>query len=154
MGEQPGWAIAITEPNRDFTAEQSLRREGYRVIFLYYRKRLTGHRGDWRKTTAFVSRPLIEGYGFVQVCPGQEWPDPARVQGFARLLFDGSKPALLDDNTVTQWQRRAQLGEWDDRAPEKPKQGVKFKPANSEDERKALLSEFMAKLTPQYAVAS
>jgi hypothetical protein len=152
--DEAKWAVAILEPNRDLTAERALRRDGYRVVYLCWRKLLTGHRGDWRKTSAFVSRPLFEGYAFVQLWDGQEWPDPERIAGYMGLV-GRSAPTWIDHATVSDWQARTQAGLFDDRRPEKRKSGPGFVPANSEEERAKVLRELRAKLGgTQYAEAS
>ena len=147
---EPTWAIALCEPNRDFEVDLRLRRSGYRVVFLTYRKRLTGHsKPGWRQVSEFIGVPLLAGYLFVELHDGQPFPDPERVPGYHGLLYGGR--ARLPDGVIESWRGRVAAGEYDDRRPLQAIVGAsKFQPANSPEERRKLLeARFAAMLTPE-----
>jgi hypothetical protein len=136
---EPTWAVALCEPNRDFEVDLRLRRGGYRVVFLTYRRQLTGKpRQGWNRSGEFIGLPLLQGYLFVELHEGQEYPDPERMPGYYGLLQDGK--ARLSDEVIDCWRRRVQAGEFDDiRRTEQPSQKTKFQPATSPEERRRLL---------------
>ena len=139
------WAIALVEPNRDFEVDLRLRRMGYRVVFLTYRRQLTGHnRSGWRQASEFIGVPLISGYLFVELHEGQPFPDPERIAGYYGLLRGGA--ARLPDEVVAIWATRVAAGEFDDiRRPALVAAGQpKFHPANSPEERRKLFEERFA----------
>ena len=157
------WAVAIIEPNRDEEAERSLKRHGFRVVFLYYQRLLKGHRGRWRTASDFVPTPLFPGYGFVELHPDQAWPHRThtriaagpRVPGFLEFARAGADMLWLGEATVWAWKRRIELGDFDDKKlPPKMPGKAKFVPANSEDERQRALAELLDKMMPQHAVSA
>lgn len=143
-GSEPAWATAIIEPNRDFEAEIRLRHDGFRVVLLAYRKRLTGHtRPGWRAKCEFVPRPLFPGYLFVELEPDQAWPKRNGC-GFVGFVMAERKPLTLPHHAVWAWKALMQTGAYDDHAPE-ALQPHKFQPANDPDERRRLLGEAFKK---------
>jgi len=141
------WAIALVEPNRDFDVDLRLRRSGYRVVFLTYRRQLTGHnRSGWRQTSEFVGVPLIAGYLFVELHEGQPFPDPERISGYYGLLHNGA--ARLPSEVVDDWANRVAAGEFDDirRLVITSEGRSKFQPANSPEERRRLFEGRFAEM--------
>lgn len=139
------WAIALVEPNRDFEVDLRLRRSGYRVVFLTYRRQLTGHnRPGWRQTSEFIGMPLISGYLFVELHEGQPFPNPERIAGYYGLLRNGA--ARLSDDVVANWRDRVAAGEFDDirRLVVVSEGRAKFQPANTPEERRKLFEERFA----------
>lgn len=153
---EPNWAIALCEPNRDFDVDLRLRRSGYRVVFLTYRRQLVGHnRPGWRQTGAFVGLPLLSGYLFVEMHEGQPYPNPEIIAGYCGLMRDGKARVPVD--TIADWQRRMYAGEFDDVRPYVAASDVpRFQPATSPEERRKLLEAKFGKLLAgtQDAVAS
>lgn len=143
---EPTWAIALCEPNRDFDVDMRLRRGGYRVVFLTYRRQLTGHnKPGWRQTSAFVGVPLLSGYLFVEMHQGQPSPNPDTITGYCGLLHDGKARVSVD--AIADWQRRMYAGEFDDvrpyiAAPER----VHFQPATTPEERRKILEAKFAEM--------
>jgi hypothetical protein len=145
------WAIALVEPNRDFEVDLRLRRSGYRVVFLTYRRQLTGHnKPGWRQASDFIGVPLISGYLFVELHEGQPFPDPERINGYYGLLGGGK--ARLTEEVIAKWREDVNSGKYDDvRRPAVialtgPR---KFLPANSPEERRKLFeARFAAMLEP------
>lgn len=146
MNDRP-WAIAMVEPNRDFEVDLRLRRNGYRVVFLTYRRQLTGHnRPGWRQASEFIGVPLISGYLFLELHEGQPFPDPERISGYYGLLQNGK--ARLSDEVIASWRDRVAAGEFDDirRLAIVPEGRSKFQPANSPEERRKLFEERFAEM--------
>lgn len=147
------FAIAQVEPSRDFEVDLRLRRSGYRVVFLTYRKQLTGHnKPGWRQTCEFIGVPLISGYLFVELHEGQPFPNPERIAGYYGLMRDGK--ARVSSEVVASWQRRAWDGEFDDiRRPVVVAERSKFQPANSPEERRKLFEGHFAAMLNTTQVA-
>lgn len=141
----PGWAVAIIEPNRDFEADRGLRRAGFRVVFLTYRKLLTGHnRTGWKRSGDFIPRPLFPGYLFLELWPEQPFPRSEQITGYAGLLDDGRK--RIDAELVAEWHHRVNAGEFDDKRPERAGKRGKFQPANDPEQRRAILEARFAEM--------
>ena len=137
---EPSWAIALCEPNRDFEVDLRLRRCGYRVVFLTYRRQLTGHnRRGWRQTSDFVGVPLLSGYLFIELHEGQPYPNPETITGYCGLMRDGK--ARVPACTVADWQQRMFAGEFDDirQATTQAPRQKGFQPATTPEERRKLL---------------
>jgi hypothetical protein len=152
---EPTWAIALCEPNRDFEVDLRLRRSGYRVVFLTYRRQLTGHnRPGWRQTSEFIGVPLLSGYLFLDLHQGQPRPDADRVAGYIGLMNDGK--ARLPSYTIADWQRRMYAGEFDDVRPYIPEsERPRFQPATTPEERRKLFeAKFGELFAAQDLVAS
>lgn len=137
---ESAWGIALCEPNRDFEVDLRLRRGGYRVVFLTYRRQLTGHnRPGWRQTSEFVGQPLLAGYLFVELHEGQPFPNAETIAGYCGLMRDGK--ARLPVETIVDWQRRMYAGEFDDVRPYVAvvPEVRRFQPATTPEERRKLL---------------
>lgn len=131
-----------------------LRRGGYRIVFLTYRKLLTGHnRPGWRLATDFVFRPLFPGYIFVELWPDQPWPKQGNA-GFQGFICANRKPLTLQHDMVWGWQMLVRSGEFDDRKPETTTT-QKFLPATDpDDRRRVLLQKFASLIGEEYAVGA
>lgn len=152
---EPTWAIALIEPNRDFEAHCVFIRHGFRSVLLTRRKLRKGHDiPGWRKLPKFVSWPLIPGYIFLDLRPGDRWPSAIHVRGYCGMVNDGK--TRMPNDVLAEWQQRCKAGEFDDQ-PATIANAIRnrFHHATDPDARRALLEARFAQLiNGQYAISA
>src|SRR6185437_9336663 len=91
------WYVVQTQVNREATAAQNLRRQGYEVYLPRYLRR----RRHARKVD-FAAKPLFPRYMFVAIdMAAQRWRAIQSTFGVARLVCNGDDPALVPDGVVS-----------------------------------------------------
>ena len=124
--EQVGWAAVMAKPMAEELAEKHIRKAGFRVYLPRYRKVLrTTYRDELGRVrrngkSEIVMRPLIVGYLFVELHPGQQWRSIGRCIGvvdhepFLILRAGGETPALIRPELIDVLRDRENKREFDD----------------------------------------
>lgn len=119
-----GWAVIVTKPGAELTAEKAIEDAGYPIYFPRYRKLLRGVkivRGRKVRTRGpgeIVERMVFPGYGFLVFDPSADHHGLTTCPGVAGLLrTTPSAPLyLLPDHEVAALRARVESGEFDDKA--------------------------------------
>lgn len=116
-----GWAVVVTKIMAEHVAERTIRAGGYRVFAPSYKKLLRPRLGPDHKRSGkgeIVSRPLFQGYVFVELHPGQEFGEQL-FAGVSRLLrhppVDNmtGRPKLIPDAVIEALRVRVDDGDFD-----------------------------------------
>jgi transcription antitermination factor NusG len=86
----PGWAVVVAKPSCEFLAEKTIKEHGYRVFLPIYKKMMQPRQGigaERKRATrlGIVTRPLFQGYVFVELWPDQDL-GKERFVGVANVL--------------------------------------------------------------------
>jgi len=108
--QQPDWVVVLTSAPE--TTERDLRRAGYRVHLVRYRKLLNPH--GYQRKPASIMVPLLKNVVFVQ--DWRAWPKHVIVGGDPRLMpaYRGAASARLSDADMQFLIGRERAGEFDD----------------------------------------
>lgn len=124
----PSWAILAVRRMAEDHAERHFKEAGHRVYLMRYRKELRGYRidEDGRRTrcrgVSYAMRPLLPGFLFVELHPGQ-WIEPD-VRDRWRQWYCNRERAFVSEGAIETLRGVENAGEFD----EGPKRGKAGEP--------------------------